>query len=175
MQPFRHRADRAHHVGLLDIEIVLHRAVRHVARKHHKRRPAFRRFADAGQRIGQARAGMHADKREFAASPWHRRPPCSRHCIRAARRSSSTPDCDQRVRDLEIGGAEERQSSAARHSGRGPRRSRRRPWDCRSYLSRCLADCEKKLKHHNIIMHTGRLPGSPAGSAPAGVRTKLQT
>ena len=66
MQPLRHRADGAHHLGLLDIKIVFHRAIRHIARQHDQRRPAFRRLADAGQRIGQPWAGMHADQRQFA-------------------------------------------------------------------------------------------------------------
>ena len=63
MQPLRHRADGAHHFALLDIKI-LHRAIGDIARQHQERRPAFRGFGDAGQRIGEPRAGMHADQRE---------------------------------------------------------------------------------------------------------------
>ena len=53
MQPLRHRTDRAHDFGLLDVKVALHRASGHVAGQHDKRRPALRRLADPGQRIGQ--------------------------------------------------------------------------------------------------------------------------
>jgi hypothetical protein len=67
MQPLRHGADRAHHVGLFDVKIILHRAVRHVAGEHHKRRPAFRRFGNPSQRVGKSRSRMDTDQGEFAA------------------------------------------------------------------------------------------------------------
>lgn len=110
MQPFRHGADRAHHVGLLDIEIILNRAVRYVAGEHHERRPAFRRFGDPGQGVGQPRSRMDADQREFAArlgiGVRH-----ARGITLVARRNKLDAGLRQSVRDLEIGGAEERKAT----------------------------------------------------------------
>ena len=110
MQPFRHGADRAHHVGLLDIEIILNRAVRHVTCEHQKRRPAFRRFGDPGQRIGQSGSRMDADQREFAA----RLGIGVRHARRIAFVTCGyelNAGLHQSVRNLEIGGAEERKAA----------------------------------------------------------------
>jgi len=111
MQPLRHGADRAHHLGLLDIEIILHGAVRHVAGQHHERCPAFRCFTDPGQRVGEARSRMHTDEGEFAAR--------LRIGVGHARGIAFMPSGNQfdaglcqRVGHLEIGGAKKREAAS---------------------------------------------------------------
>ena len=116
VQPFRHGADRANHVGLLDVEIILHRTARHVAGEHHERGPALCRFTDPGQRIGQSRSGMDADQREFAA----RLGIGVRHARRitlVARGNKLDTGLRQSVRDLEIGGAEKRKAAPGAVAG----------------------------------------------------------
>ena len=111
MKPLRHRTDRAHDFGLLDVEVALHRASRHVAGQHDKRRPALRRLADPGQRIGQPRTGMHAHQCQLAGrlgvGVAHAR------CVAfVARGNQLDTGLDQRMRNLEIGGAEQAETAA---------------------------------------------------------------
>ena len=131
MQPLRHRADGAHHLGLLDVKIVLHRAVRHVARQHHERRPAFRGLADAGERIGQPRAGMHADQRQFAGrlgiGVAH-----AGGVAFVARGNQLDAGFDQPMGDLEIGGAEEAEAAPRAVAGEVLGDHASRPLDCHS-------------------------------------------
>ena len=119
MQPLRHRTDRAHDFGLLDVKVALHRASRHVAGQHDKRRPALRRLADPGQRIGQPRTGMHAHQCQLAGRLGigiaHAR------CVAfVARGNQLDTGLDQRMRNLEIGGAEQAEAAACAVRGEVP-------------------------------------------------------
>ena len=105
MQPFRHGFDRAHHVGLFDIEIILYRARWYIAGQYHKRRPAFSRFADPGQCVRQSRSGMDADQSEltarFGIGVGH-----ARRIALVAGGNKIDAGLHQSVGNLEIGGAE---------------------------------------------------------------------
>ena len=103
--------DRAHHLGLVDIEVRFHRAGRHVSGQHQQRRPALGRLADAGQRVGEPGPGMHADQRQLlgrlGVGVRH-----ARGVAFVARGDELDAGLHQRVRDLEVGGAEQAEAPA---------------------------------------------------------------
>ena len=117
MQPLRHRTNRAHHFALLDVKIILHRSIGDIARQHQERRPAFRGFGDARERIGQPRAGMHADQRELAArlgiSVAH-----GGGVAFVASGNQLDAGFDQAMGDFEIGGAEEAEAAPCAIAGK---------------------------------------------------------
>ena len=116
VQSFRHGADRAHHVSLFDVEIIFYRAARHVSGQHQERRPAFCRFADSGQGIGQPRPRMHAHQRQFARrlgiGVGH-----ARGITLVAGGNELNARLDQRVRDFEIGGTEQGKAAPSAITG----------------------------------------------------------
>ena len=160
MQPLRNRADCAHHLGLLDIEIILHRAGRHVAGQHHERRPAFRRLADAGQRIGQSRAGMNADQCQLAG------------CLGigvghaggvafVARAIELDAILDQRVGHLEIGGAEKTKAAPRAIAGKvtpDDRSDRWIPAHCPAFEACAGLKNPRQYKAHDGIGRPMRKP-----------------
>ena len=111
--------DRARHLGLLDIEVRLDRAGRHVARQHQQRRAALGGLADAGQRVGEAGPGMHADKgqllRRLGVGVAH-----ARRVALVSRRDQLDTRLHQRVRDLEVGRAEQAEAAARAVGGEVP-------------------------------------------------------
>ena len=111
MDAFRDGPDRAHHLGLVDIKIRLDGAGGHVPGQHQQRRPALRRLADAGQRIGEPRPRMHADQGEllggFGIGVRH-----ARRVAFVARRDELDAGFHEGVRNLEVGRAEQAEAAA---------------------------------------------------------------
>ena len=104
-------ANRAHKVSLLDIEIRFDVAGRHVSCQDQKRRPAFRGFADPGDGIGQAGPGMHAHERQLSGrlgiSVGH-----AGGIAFVPGGNEFDAGFHQRVRNLEIGRAEQPEATA---------------------------------------------------------------
>ena len=107
----RHSPDRARHLGLLEVEVRLHRAHRHVAGQHQQRRAALGGLGDAGERIGEPRPRMHAAEgellRRLGVGVGH-----AGGVALVPRRDQLHAVLNQGVRDLEVGGAEQAEAAA---------------------------------------------------------------
>ena len=112
----RHGADRARHLGLLEVEVRFHRPHRHVAGQHQQRRAALGGLGDAGQRVGQPRPRVHAAEgqllRRLGVGVGH-----AGGVALVAGRDQLHAVLDQGVRDLEVGGAEQAEAAARAVAG----------------------------------------------------------
>ena len=104
-------ADRTRELRLLEVEVRLHGARRHVASEYDERCPALRGLRDAGDCVREPGAGMHAHERELArglrVSISH-----GRSAAFMAGGDQLDAGFDERVGNLEIRGAEQAEAAA---------------------------------------------------------------
>ena len=89
VHPLGNGADAADQRVLVDAEVRSDGGTGDVGRQHHQRRPALRRLGDAGHRVGQSAALVHAQHGDPADWSGRTRRPSSRHRPRVGRRRTA--------------------------------------------------------------------------------------
>src|SRR5262249_54496746 len=150
MNALWNRADGAHEVGLLDVEIRSHIARGYVAGQHQERCAALGGLADSGNRIGQPRPRMHAAQRElarrFGIGVSH-----AGGIALVARGDQLNAGFHERMRNLEIGGAEQAEATACAVTGKVLRDNRSHGWVTSHSVSYRAAHQMSKFGNHVAI------------------------